>query len=204
MMRCDQHERYEMGNIDEAAFRRHLEECRFCRDLVEQDARLMSLVQSLKQPISSEHLWERIRRSLEAEQVEREEPRVYTFWRRAFPILRVAAVLIAAVVLGVMFWPKKRVEASGLLTQSALERVEQREQAYVRAIAELESLAKGRLTGMDVELALLYRDRLETIDAQVERCREALTGNPANAHIRRYMLAALQDKKETLNELLES
>ena len=57
---------------------------------------------------------------------------------------------------------------------------------------------------MNVELMLLYRDRLETIDDQIEQCREALSENPANAHIRRYMLAALQDKKETLKELLET
>jgi hypothetical protein len=50
---------------------------------------------------------------------------------------------------------------------------------------------------------LLYRDRLETIDAQIARCQEALAENPSNAHIRRYLLAALQDKKETLRELAQ-
>jgi hypothetical protein len=51
-------------------------------------------------------------------------------------------------------------------------------------------------------MMLLYRDKLETIDAQIERCKEALALNPASAHIRRYLLAALQDKKGTLAELL--
>jgi hypothetical protein len=60
------------------------------------------------------------------------------------------------------------------------------------------------MADMNLELMLLYRDRLETIDDQIEQCREALSENPGNAHIRRYMLAALQDKKQTLKELLES
>jgi hypothetical protein len=57
------------------------------------------------------------------------------------------------------------------------------------------------MANMNIELMLLYRDRLETIDDQIDRCREALLENPANTHIRRYMLAALQDKKDTLTEL---
>jgi predicted metal-dependent hydrolase len=55
---------------------------------------------------------------------------------------------------------------------------------------------------LDLELEFLYRERLEVIDAQIAKCREAVAANPANAHIRRYLMAALQDKKETLAEVL--
>jgi len=58
------------------------------------------------------------------------------------------------------------------------------------------------MAGLDLELDSLYRDRLGTIDAQIARCREALKSNPANAHIRRYLMAALRDKRETLTEVL--
>jgi hypothetical protein len=71
----------------------------------------------------------------------------------------------------------------------------------MKAIEELEKQTIPRMASMNIELMLLYRDRLETIDDQIKRCREALSENPANTHIRRYMLAALQDKKETLMEL---
>ncbi len=50
----------------------------------------------------------------------------------------------------------------------------------------------------------LYRDKLAVIDGQIEKCQEALERNPGNAHIRRYFLAALQDKKQTLAEALGS
>ena len=64
-------------------------------------------------------------------------------------------------------------------------------------------MAKPKFSQLDFELMLLYQDRLETIDSQIERCKDALENNPANAHIRRYLLAALQDKKEMLREILE-
>ena len=59
-----------------------------------------------------------------------------------------------------------------------------------------------KMESLDLNLALLYRDKLETIDSQIERCKDALQDNPANTHIRRYLLAALDDKKQTLREIL--
>lgn len=66
------------------------------------------------------------------------------------------------------------------------------------AIEALEAGAAARLSGWDQQARLLYRDKLETLDRQIERCRAALEANPANARIQRFLLAALQEKKETL------
>jgi len=80
--------------------------------------------------------------------------------------------------------------------------VERAERSYSRAIDELEALARPRLAALDPDRMFLYRDRLGIIDEQIEQCRAELAGNPANAHVRRYLLAALQDKKKTLEALL--
>jgi hypothetical protein len=66
----------------------------------------------------------------------------------------------------------------------------------------LEEKAQSHMQNMDIQLMLLYKDRLAIIDNQIHECKEAMEQNPANTHIRNYMLAALQDKKETLSELL--
>jgi hypothetical protein len=58
-------------------------------------------------------------------------------------------------------------------------------------------------TDADAELILRYRDRLETIDSQIRRCRTVLARDGANAHVRRYLMTAYQDKKETLTRLLQ-
>jgi hypothetical protein len=57
---------------------------------------------------------------------------------------------------------------------------------------------------MDIQMMSLYRDKLAVIDAQIGKCRDALDSNPGNAHIRRYLLAALQDKHQTLADMLGS
>ena len=80
--------------------------------------------------------------------------------------------------------------------------MEYTEQNYIDAIEQLEKEATPKMAGLDLDLMLLYRDKLETIDQQIEHCRVAIKNNPGNAHIRRYMLAALQDKEETLQEIL--
>ncbi len=121
---------------------------------------------------------------------------------------RTAGVAAAAlVILGLAAWflvirPSPSGAGSGLMADAALARVENEEREYAAAIEELEAKASPKLAQMDFSLMALYRDRLETIDAQIERCREAIAQNPWNAHIRRYMLAALHDKKDTLGQIL--
>ncbi|MGH7454656.1 MAG: hypothetical protein ACRENG_25095, partial [bacterium] len=148
-------------------------------------------------------LWAKIENTLRAEQQKRRPAWLEALQEHKWTLLRMAAVLLVAVGLGSYFLFKPKPSGSQLLAGAALEQVEKTEREYADAIAELEAVALPQMAKLDVDLMLLYRDRLETIDAQILRCKEALATNPANAHIRRYLLAALQDKKETLQELLE-
>ena len=203
-MTCHAYEKFEKGKMEETPFLHHLKVCFSCRQMVEQDERLMKLAKSLNRPIAAPHLWGRIEQRLMEEMPEVKRFKIVNFQRRTFKILRIAAVLVIAVVLGTYFWPEPDIGDSKLLTNSVLNRVERHEKAYMDAIAELEQKAMPRLTQLDVNLMMLYQERLEVIDAQIVLCQEALSRNPANGHIRRYMLAALQDKKETLKEILRS
>jgi hypothetical protein len=119
-----------------------------------------------------------------------------------FQYLKIAAVLVIAIGLSILLMIHQRVEKTNLLADSALQKVEAEEKEYEDAIQELEKIALPNLSDMKVELMFLYKDRLETIDTQITQCKEALNENPANAHIRRYLQLALQDKKETLREVL--
>jgi len=200
-MSCNKLKRFELGKLGEAEFERHLETCSSCQERVEQDARLMALSRSLERPVESPHLWDRIAKSLEEEQ--QKELSLGVAHRQWYPLrlLPAAAAVLLAVVIGLYFLIEPGTSKSGLLADSALARVEKKENEYVRAIEELEELVLPRMADMNLELTLLYKDKLETIDDQIEQCREALAENPANAHIRRYMLTALQDKKQTLTEI---
>jgi len=200
-MSCDQYEKYEIGEIESREFREHLKTCSYCREQEQMDTRLMNLSGSLKEPVQSPGLWERIEHTLTTEEHQRHKPIVLGISRRSFALYAAAAVILIVVAVGIYSWLFQEKHELGLLTEAALKKVESREQEYIKAIEELEKQAIPRMANMNIELMLLYRDRLETIDDQLERCREALSENPANTHIRRYMLAALQDKKQTLMEL---
>lgn len=199
-MSCNRFQAYELGRIGEKAFQRHVESCAVCRDALGEDERLMGRVRELKEPVEAPWLWSRIEAHLEAEKSG--TSRRFIVPGRWAAALRFASFLALGIIGGMIVIRSPRQGGSGLLTDAALRKVERRERGYENAITSLEQRADRRMAGMDVELMLLYRDRLETIDAQIARCREALVSNPANTHIRNYMLAALQDKKKTLKELL--
>ena len=195
-MSCDRYQERELGRLDEAAFQAHLKDCSVCRERLRQDERLMELAAGLKPPAEPPFLWERVEAGLRAEQQRA---------RRRTWLYRAAAVLVVSLGLGALVQQQRGTPepATGLYTAEALEKVREREREYAAAIEELEQIAGERLDRMDAELALLYRDKIATIDTQIDRCLQALHGNPANTHIRRYLLLALRDKRETLEEIVQ-
>jgi hypothetical protein len=213
-MSCNKLKKYELGKISPAKFERHAKECIICQERIRLDERLMSMASSLKEKsIHAPQLWARIEEDLRKEkerlQSEGVVPATRPIRGRAFrfkllPFVPAAAAVLVAAGLGIYFGFKalSRPPSSGLLARQALAKIERIEREHMQAIEELEKKALPKMASLDLEMMLLYRDKLETIDAQIERCKEALASNPANAHIRRYLLAALQDKKGTLAELL--
>jgi hypothetical protein len=220
-MSCNKLKKYELGKISSARFERHAKECAICREKIRLDERLMAMARSLKgKPVHAPQLWARIEEDLhkEKESLHREKEKLQgrtveqaapglglraLRFKLSLLVPAAAAVLVAA-GLGIYFGFKalSRPPSSGLLARQAMAKVEKIEREHMQAIEELEKKALPKMASLDLEMMLLYRDKLETIDAQIERCKEALASNPANAHIRRYLLAALQDKKGTLAELL--
>ncbi|MBN2092082.1 hypothetical protein JW964_20860, partial [candidate division KSB1 bacterium] len=196
-------EKYELGKISEDKFQKHLKTCPECQQLMAEDAKLMALAQELDQSVVAPHLWERIEADLIADKSIEKKNATRNPRTRVWYILRIAAVFLLIFGAGYLsryFYESKEPK---LLSDATIENIESREQDYIQAIAELEDQADSKMSQMDLDLMLLYRDRLETIDIQISRCKEELAHNPANAHIRRYLLTALQDKKATLMEILK-
>jgi hypothetical protein len=215
-MMCEELKRYDRGELNETEFERHTTCCPACQEALRLDKDIISLAKASRRHIEAPSLWGRIQESL-GNELSAETLRTAGLsmeknrWHRRFsvrwrPLRLVSAVIVLAGVVGLSFFLvfKNQAPSSGLLAQKALERVEQKEMEYIEAIRQLEKQALPQMTGMDLDLVFLYRDRLETIDAQIARCREALAMNQANAHIRRYLMAALQDKKDTLADILNA
>ena len=193
-MICKKYEQHGLGQLNEEQFREHLAICSQCQALVREDNKIMAMAEKVNQNLIIPDLWPDIERAL------LHKKKVYPLYRNW--ILRVAAVLILAVSLTLYLSNREESTHTMILSQAALQKVEKTERDHMNAINQLEQAAREQLSQIDVEIASLYRTKIETIDAQIERCKAALEENPANTHIRKYLLAALIDKKETLNELI--
>jgi hypothetical protein len=204
-MSCERFNEYELGTIGPEEFEEHLQVCTFCQSQVRMDAELMSRARALRQPIQAPHLWEHIEKSLQKEKRGSFVKTAPLFRRKYFLLAPAAALLLMAIAAGFYFGLKAQSSRHpGLIARESLAKVEQKEREYIRAIRDLERQALPKMASLEEDLSYLYRDRLETIDDQIASCQEALAGNPANAHMRRYLLVALQDKKQTLSEILSS
>ncbi len=189
-MSCHEFDRYLHGHISKHDFLAHSASCTVCRNDKELDDRLLALAQSLRQSeLPNPVLWQNIKDRLPQKPV---RPSSWAW------VWRIAAVILLCATAAFYYWQHLPAPTKGLLADRALQKVEAKERDYMQAIDDLEKAAQPQWAALPVDLQSLYRDRLQAIDGQIRRCREALTGNPANAHIRRYLLAALQDKAATL------
>lgn len=203
-MKCDRYEAWWMGDLSDEEFSAHRESCQECATAWRLDQRIEQEARDLPGPAQGTGLWDRI-----AEELDEDCPPVVTTMpRRRIPTSRIwvmAAVLVLCVGLGSVMLREGRGPAPAprnLLATEALARVEAAEAAYETAIRGLEAQAEPVLAEADTRLMLRYRQRLEIIDAQIRDCRTMLAQDNANAHVRRYLLAAYRDKADTLTELL--
>jgi hypothetical protein len=90
-----------------------------------------------------------------------------------------------------------------LLTEDALEAIEESEAKYVRAIDELTRLAAPRLDMPDSPLLVNLQERLTVIDAAIAEYRAEIARNRFNAHLRRQLLWIYQEKRRTLEQIQE-
>ena len=198
-MKCNQYEQFELGKTSPEIFKRHVETCIFCREMQQQDEQLLSAISTLNQNRQTPDLWPGIEPRLKEEQ----KSNTVSFSVLKSPFFKIAALFLIGLSLAIYFYSKPKPQARPILSTSALQDVEKKETEYMASIQNLEKVAFVRMDDLDLNLVLLYRDKLEIIDSQIEKCRDALKSNPANSHIRRYLLAALNEKKNTLKEILK-
>jgi hypothetical protein len=89
-----------------------------------------------------------------------------------------------------------------LLGEQALQDVERAELDYVQSIERLSTLAAPALTSPPSELLTIHREKLLLLDAAIAECRAQVERNRFNTHLRRELLAMYQEKRKTLEEIL--
>lgn len=195
-MQCNRYKDFESGKISQKEFEQHLEYCATCREAFRQHKEISQIAAGLNRSVEMPDMWDKIKSGLI-------DQRHQSRRQKRYLILKIAAVLLVLTLSGLYFLIPAQPDKpqSAILDDNALKQVLKTERQYEEAIARLEAVTALKLAEMDLELMLLYRDKLETIDNQIEQCRSASLRNPANYHIRKYLLAALRDKRETLKEI---
>jgi hypothetical protein len=175
------------------------------------DEELSKAARSLHREWPAPGLWPAIAAEIAAAERAERNARVR---RRAWTALTAAAavILVVAASLLVMRERVTRVNpaipavARGgerLLSDEALAEVERAERQYIAAI---ESLAAKVIQSGDAASSPVLanlRERLLVIDAAIADCRAQIERNRFNAHLRRQLLSVYQEKRRTLEQILQ-
>ena len=213
---CNDRERiFEDGTAAEwAALEAHAATCANCTEEVRTWRALSTAARELRDYSESPSLWPRIERAL-AEQAAGQARRAKR-WNWLYSLRTVslgwqtaavgALVLLLTVSAGWFYFhsPKQPVVADhSLLKSSALAEVERTENAYIQAIDKLAAEAKPQMENPTTPLQASYKEKLLVLDSAIDDLRAQAGMNPSNAHLRNQLLAMYQEKKETLEDILE-
>jgi len=199
-MDCNYFQNDNLDILPEKEQQEHIKTCMLCQERQAFEDQIIQEASQLNPLKPDADLWDKVESSLQ-QNTKKDKTNIFQMTVKSKVWLSAAAVIVAVFSVSVFYFYSGGTDK--ILSDGALVRIEFTEQSYIDAIEDLEDEVNPKMADMDIDLMLLYRDKLETIDTQINRCREAIKNNPGNAHIRRYMLAALQDKKETLKEILE-
>jgi hypothetical protein len=211
---CNDRERiYADGTPEEwSALELHAEDCEECAAELHVWKSLSVAARELHQEWNSPRLWPAISQAL-AEQQEKKAAvfeRLAEAWKIASLSWQTAAAAFVLVALtsSAAWFVLHRSRAplvvnQALLKNSAVEDAEHAEAAYVHAIDKLAAEAQPQLANPATPLIASYREKLLVLDSAIAELRAQAGQNPANAHLRRELLAMYQDKQDTLEQVLE-
>lgn len=199
-MPCNNFDLYLQGHLSEENFLNHLDSCQSCQRADEIDKQIMADSAQLNKDLTIPNQWSEINDSISSTS-SGEKKNLFSFSKVLLPA---AAVLLIVFSLFLINRNQSTQDSSGILTRKTLENVKNAEEAYVSAINQLENLAGEKISQSPDPLAQLYKNKLQLINAQIANCRNALKKNPANAHVRKYLLAVLKEKENTLTQIINS
>ncbi|MFZ0818560.1 MAG: anti-sigma factor [Candidatus Acidiferrales bacterium] len=195
-----------------AALTLHAKECAACREELHMWQEISTAAKSMHKEWPAPGLWPAIARDLRTEAA---RPRGVWEWfgqRLYVPNLRwQAGVAALALVLisGAGAWLYQHrtkpmpPDNEHLLTDQAVQQVEQAEQTYEKSIEKLAQLAQPKLAAASTPLMINYREKLDLLDAAIGDCRSNLDKNRANAYMRSELLSFYQEKQKTLEQILK-
>lgn len=176
------------------------------------DDELSAAARALHREWQSPGMWPAIAEKIAA--IEQAERRAAAR-RRAWRTLAAAAVIVLAVAASTLLVrdrlspgggptaPAPAATGARLLSDEALSEVERAEEQYIAAIELLATKVAAESGASASPLVGNLRERLLVIDAAIADCRAEIDRNRFNAHLRRQLLSIYQEKRRTLEQILQ-
>jgi len=210
---CVDRERIFMDGSSEewAALEAHAANCTECGEELRIWKSMSTAAGELRQEWETPYLWSKIERRLSEQMAEK--PSRLRAWLNSlkmtgFQWQTAAAMALLIVVTGTATWTilhrGTSTDSPTFLRGQAVNEVERAEAEYEKAIDRLDAQARPQLEQPATPLMASYREKLLVLDNAIAELREEAGQNPANAHLRRQLLAMYQEKQETLQEVLEA
>jgi hypothetical protein len=172
--------------------RAHAEQCAACREQLYLWSEISRLAPGLHQEWESPFLWSRIQANLAADPIHHRAP-----WGR-WALAAAGVVVLAAAML--QPWRSAKPANRELLTESALQEVQQAETAYARSIEKLSAVAAQNLERSSSPLAAAYREKLTLLDSGIAELKATVESNRYNTYLRTELAALYKQKQQTLQE----
>jgi hypothetical protein len=173
--------------------RAHAQTCPRCSEQLYLWAEISRVAPELHEEWESPELWARIQGDLKPAAPRRMPAPV---WRWAM------AAAVVALLAGGLFRPWRE-QSRELLTEEALQQVEQAEAAYAKSIEKLSRIAEPGLEKSRSPLAAAYREKLLVLDSEIAEIQAAAESNRHNAYVQTQLASAYREKQKTLQEWLE-
>jgi hypothetical protein len=194
-----------------AELEQHATTCALCRTELGIWREISAAALTMHKEWESPALWPRIENSL---QTEIARPRGWRSWISGLNIgtqvrwQMALATLVLVAVSGMGAWYLLHRNTTfpsndaHLLTDQAVQEVEQAQKTYELSIDKLAKLAAPKLNAGSTPLLVNYREKLNLLDAAISDCRTNLERNHANAYLRSELLSFYQEKQQTLEQVL--
>lgn len=161
------------------------------------DEELTAAARSLHREWESPDLWPAIAAGISAAESAEHRTTRWQDWR----VWAAAAVLVLGTIASVLYMRDQQV-SDRLLSDEAVAEIEGAEARYIAAIDALAT----KVSAVDrppSPLITNLQERLLVIDAAIADCRAEVERNRFNTHLRRQLLSIYQEKRRTLEQILE-
>jgi hypothetical protein len=188
----------------------HLHLCSQCQDALEELRLMVSASRNLASVSPKTDLWPNIQRRVvsppERATARKPRPAILSGWRP-----RIAwALVLASIFLAVFVFrdhirpPGPEVPtgpSQGQLSVDPRDDIALTRQHYERSAAALEQIVAHRSHDLDLDRALLYREKLHQLDGVIAECSLALEKNKYDVRAQQVLFNAYDQKISTLREM---